>query len=79
MVGQRSLESSAPSRFPALLWGWQGIPPTSPGDTPEAVNREAAKIVPDRRLTQGTFSHLLDQDGDSEGFPLHVSDRASTW
>jgi hypothetical protein len=38
---------------------------------------EGFDISPDRRVIQETVLHRLDQMAGSEGFPLHVTDRAS--
>lgn len=45
----------------------------------KATSREGSGIAPHRRLSHGTFFHRRNQMGAGEGFPLHVSDRASAW
>lgn len=44
--------------------------------TPRAAV-EGGEIRPDRRVIQETFPHRLFQTPDGEGFPLHVTHRAS--
>lgn len=45
----------------------------------EASAREGSHIAVDRRRSHDTALHLRDQTGDGESFPLHASDRASSW
>jgi hypothetical protein len=46
-------------------------------DTTPRRALEGFKVRPDRRVIQETVFHRLNQSRGSEGFPLHVTDRAS--
>lgn len=64
--------------LPGRAVGWAG--PTRNDaihDASERLAVEGGEVTPDRRLIQETVCHRLNQSRGSEGFPLHVTDRAS--